>query len=118
MAIFRFFLIAVFLTISIYTAVTISLHGWNLIPEFFGRLTVLDWQGQFNTDFATFLLLSGLWLAWRHEFSLGGIALGLFGGVFGGMLFLSAYLLFQSFKAKNDIPRLLLGDARADRLLK
>jgi hypothetical protein len=79
---------------------------------FFGDMMQMSWPGQFNLDFFTCLLLSGVWLAWRHDFSAAGLALGVV-GVFGGMLFLSAYLLVASFRANGDVKVLLLGARRA-----
>jgi hypothetical protein len=108
----RALLVLIFLAIIIYTSVTTGLHGWNLLPVFFGDMMQMSWPGQFNLDFFTFLLLSGVWLAWRHDFSAAGLALGVV-GVFGGMLFLSAYLLVASFRANGDMRVLLLGARRA-----
>jgi uncharacterized membrane protein YesL len=59
-------------------------------------------------DFTGFLMLSAFWVAWRHHFSAAGLALGLF-AFFGGMLFLSAYLLVTSFRESGDLQTLLLG---------
>jgi hypothetical protein len=87
-------------------------HGWNLLPIFFGDMASLTWPGQFNADFMCFLLLSGLWLAWRHHFSFSGIILGLI-GVFGGIAFLAPYLLIASYQINGDMKKLLLGAARA-----
>lgn len=87
-------------------------HGWNLLPIFFGDIAAMTWPGQFNSDFTSFLLLSGLWLAWRHHFSPGGIILGV-SGVFGGMMVLAPYLLCASFQVRGDVKALLLGVARA-----
>ncbi len=112
MAMFRIFLAAVFVAIASYTIVTGTNHGWNLLPVFFGDMAAMAWPGQFNFDFFTFLLLSGLWLAWRHHFSAAGLALSV-AGVLGGMLFLSAYLLIASIRAKGDIAETMLGRARA-----
>lgn len=111
MVLFRIFLIAVFVTIALYTLIVGINHGWNLVPVFFGDIARMTWPGQFNLDFLTFLLLSGLWLMWRHEFSPVGLALGA-AGVFGGMLFLSAYLLIVSFRARGNIRTILLGEGR------
>ncbi|TKW80442.1 MAG: hypothetical protein DI543_00070 [Bradyrhizobium icense] len=108
MTIFRLFLITAFGVIAVYTAIVISSHGWNLLPVFFGDIGSLNWSGQFNLDFLGFLVMSGLWVAWRHEFSPAGIALGL-AGAFGGMLFMSAYLFVVSIKAGGNIEALLLG---------
>ena len=111
MAQFRMFLAACWLVIVAYTAVTVAHHGWNLLPVFFGEMAAMTWSGQFNVDFMTFLLLSGLWVSWRHEFSTGGMLLGLV-AVFGGMLFLSTYLLILSFRTGDDLQALVFGRRR------
>lgn len=112
MTLFRLFLATCLIVITAYTSVTVANHGLNLLPVFFGDMAAMAWPGQFNLDFFCFLLLSGLWVAWRHQFSAGGLGLGLI-AVFGGMPFLSAYLLIASFKTKGDIKAMLLGEARA-----
>ena len=71
-----------------YTSVTIADHGLNLLPVFFGDMAKMAWPGQFNLDFMTFLMLAGIWVSWRHQFSPAGLALGVI-AVFGGMLFMS-----------------------------
>lgn len=113
MAAFRIFMAVLFVAIATYTAVTISSHGWNLIPVFFGDMAIMAWPGQFNFDFLCFLLLSALWVSWRHNFSVSGLALGAIASV-GGMLFLSAYLFIVAGSAKGDARELLLGKARAN----
>ena len=55
--------------------------------------------------------LSGLWVAWRHGFGGAGVALGLV-ALFGGALFLSAYLLVESYRCGGDVEKLLLGRRR------
>jgi hypothetical protein len=112
MGFFRFLLVAIFVTIAVYTAIVISSHGWNLLPIFLSEIGAMSWSGQFNLDFLSFLLLAGLWLAWRHDFSPAGLVLGLF-GIFGGMMFMSAYLLIASITAGGDMKTLLLGSRRA-----
>jgi hypothetical protein len=57
-------------------------------------------------------MLSGLWLAWRHQFSPAGLALGVL-GFFGGAPVLTAYLFFASLQANGDVKELFLGSARA-----
>jgi hypothetical protein len=109
---FRMFLVAVFVVIAGYTLVVVGNHGLNLLPVFFGDMTRMQWPGQFNLDFMCMLLLSGLWVGWRHQFSVTGVVLGLV-AVFGGALFLSAYLFVESFRTKGDMRKLLLGTARA-----
>ena len=110
----RLFLGVIFLAVAIYTGIVIANHGWNLLPIFFGDMAAMTWPGQFNFDFMGFLLLSGLWVSWRHQFSPSGIALGLL-AVFGGVLFLSLYLLIASYYAEGSVKNLLLGTNRANR---
>ena len=112
MRLFRLFLIACLITIIAYTSMTIANHGMNLLPVFFGDMAAMAWPGQFNLDFFTFLLLSGLWVAWRNHFTPAALALALV-AVLGGMLFLSAYLLFLIARTSGDIRVIMLGDKRA-----
>ncbi len=112
MTAFRILLIVIFLGIAGYTTVTISNHGGDLLPVFFGDMQQMAWPGQFNFDFMCFLILSATWVAWRHAFSAGGLLLGAVAAV-GGALFLSAYLLIASFQVDGDYRKLLLGPSRA-----
>lgn len=112
MAAFRMFVAILFVAIAGYTAVTVSNHGWGLIPVFFGDMADMAWPGQFNFDFMCFLLLSALWVSWRHHFSVAGLALGAVASV-GGMLFLAAYLFIAASAAQGDVKELLLGAKRA-----
>lgn len=109
---FRALLILLFGVIVIYTAVVVSNHGMDLLPTFFGDIAKVEWPGQFNLDFLGFLVLSGVWLAWRHHFSPVGIALGVL-GFFGGLPFLTLYLLIVSFGSNGDVKVMLLGEQRA-----
>jgi hypothetical protein len=101
----------IFVALLIYTTITISNHGWNLVPIFFGDMFDMTWPGQFNFDFFGFLLLSGLWVAWRHQFSAIGLLLSVF-AVFGGMMFLSLYLFIETNRSNGDVRELLLGKSR------
>ncbi len=107
---FRGLLIAMFGVLLVYSAVVIANHGSNLLSIFFGDMAAMTWPGQFNLDFMFMLVLSGLWVAWRHRFSAAGVVLGLV-AVFGGALFLSAYLLVVSLRAKGDMREVLLGES-------
>jgi hypothetical protein len=109
---FRILLIVIFTTIAVYTAIVVANHGMGLLPIFFGDIAKMQWPGQFNLDFFGFLLLSGFWVAWRHQFSPAGLALGVF-AVFSGAPFLSLYLFIASFQVNGDVKQLLLGKARA-----
>jgi hypothetical protein len=55
------------------------------------------------------LMLSALWVSWRHRFSGVGLALGVV-AFFGGMGFLSVYLFVQSFLTKGNVVEILIGD--------
>ena len=108
----RISLVTILVVLSGYTAVVISNHGWNLLEVFFGDMREMAWPGQFNLDFMGFLALSAVWTAWRHHFSPLGLLLGLV-AFFGGMAFLTIYLLITSYTVKGDVKALLLGSQRA-----
>ncbi len=96
-----------------YTAVVVSNHGWGLLAVFFGDIATMGWSGQFNLDFLFMLTLSAIWVAWRHEFSTAGLALGAL-AFFGGAMFLTMYLLIVSWQVQGDMDELLLGRSPAD----
>ena len=115
MWIFRVFLFGIIAVVGVYTAPVLIGHGiLVLLPEFFGEMSQFNWQGQFNLDFFMFLLLSGFWMAWRNQFSLAGVLLGV-GGVLLGAPYLAAYLLYLSFKLEGDVASILLGERAAAR---
>ena len=96
-----------------YTGVVIAGHGLDLFPVFFGDMARLGWAGQFNLDFLCMLALSAWWVAWRHRFSPGGLALALMAFLLG-TLFLGLYLLTESVRGRGDIRALLLGPRGQD----
>ena len=112
MTAFRALLIIMILVVLSYTGIVVTTHGLGFIPVFFGDIKAMGWSGQFNLDFTGLLVLSGLWLAWRHQFSPAGLALGLFVLV-GGTPLLCTYLLWASMKAKENVNVLLIGHERA-----
>jgi len=105
---FRVLLLAMAGSLLIYTGIVIQHHGWGLFSVFFGDMARMAWPGQFNLDFTFMLTLSGLWVAWRHRFSAGGVALGVL-AIFGGASFLSVYLIALSFQTRGDVHEMLLG---------
>ena len=111
MSAFRILLVVMFIVVAGYTAIVAANHGLGLFAIFFSDLATLTWPGQFNLDFLFMLTLAALWLAWRHRFSPLGIVIAIL-GLFGGVFFLSAYLLLASIAAKGDIKTLLLGKIR------
>ena len=106
---FRLLLMAMLIGILIYTAIVGMNHGWNLVPIFFADMVAMNWPGQFNFDFMCFLILSATWVAWRNQFSPAGLGLSVL-ALFGGMLFLSIYLLYLTANA-SDIHEVFRGDA-------
>ena len=112
MVAFRILLLVILVVLAGYTADVIANHGWGLLAVFFGDIGRMEWPGQFNLDFLFMLTLSATWVAWRHEFSPGGLVLAALAW-FGGALFLAVYLLIVSWQARGDARRLLLGDSRA-----
>jgi hypothetical protein len=109
---FRIILAVLWTVMMVYTVITIAHHGLNFFPVYFGDLAGMSWRGQFNIDFSSYLLLSALWVMWRHHFSVGGIALGIIAPI-GGAVFLTTYLMITSFQVKGDMKALLLGERRA-----
>lgn len=109
---FRLFLAAFLIVLSVYTGVVIVRHGPDLLSVFFGDMAAMGWPGQFNLDFTGFLILSALWTAWRRDFQAPGLLLAPL-AFFGGMSFLTIYLLILSFRAGGDMRVILLGPRRA-----
>lgn len=83
MVAFRTLVVLLFTAVLVYTGVVGTTHGWSLLPVFLGDIAAMNWPGQFNLDFACLLILSGLWVAWRHRFSPFGLVLGLLATVGG-----------------------------------
>jgi hypothetical protein len=111
---FRFLLIILCAILVGYTGFVISNHGMGLLHVFFGDMAAMGWPGQFNLDFMFMLTLSALWVAWRHQFSIAGLVLGLL-AFFGGSLFLTTYLCVLSWLTKGDIEQMILGN-RSERI--
>lgn len=89
-----------------YTAAVIAKDGINFVTPFLTGLWAVDWQGQFNFDFLFYLVLSGLWVGWRHGFAGTGLVLALLCGF--GMVYFAPYLLVQVMRAQ-DVRALVLG---------
>ena len=114
MTAFRVLLFALLLMVVIYTIPVLMNHGIApVFSMFFGDIMKVNWAGQFNTDFMGFLILSGIWLAWRHEFSAAGVLLGVSGSLLG-IPFLTVYLLIASFQSNGDVVELFVGASRAN----
>jgi len=103
--------ILVMLTIAIfgYTIPVTMKYGLNILPLFFGEISALNWQGQFNLDFLCFLILSAAWLMWRYRFSGKGIMFGILGLILG-MSFLAPFLLITSYQTNGNMREILMGE--------
>jgi hypothetical protein len=113
MNIFRALLAILLLTVVAYTVPVVAQQGLlSLMPTFFGDIAEMRWPGQFNLDFLGFLTLSAVWAAWRNQFSGKGLALAVV-ALFGGIPFLTTYLLILSFRSHGDVRVMLLGEERA-----
>jgi len=115
MVLFRFLLATLFIIVFVYACLVGANHGWDILPVFLGDIVAMTWPGQFNLDFSSYLILSGIWLSWRHNFSVLGLFLGLTAALCG-ILFLSPYLLVASFQTNGNIDALLIGVKRAGTL--
>lgn len=108
MSAFRLLLIIITVVIVAFTLAAVANEGINLLPHFLGPIFALTWQGQFNVDFTTYLILSGVWMAWRGGFTGASIALGILAPPLG-ILFLAPYLVYLIGKTDGDPKKLLLG---------
>ena len=113
MTAFRTLLVILLTAVVIYTIpVVIDVGLSQLLPTFFGDILAMTWPGQFNFDFFGFLILSATWTAWRNQFSTPGLGLALV-ALFGGIPFLTTYLLYLSYQTKGDIRVMLLGESKS-----
>ena len=103
--IFIALLLAVIVEHTIYTGFT---HGWDFLTPFQDGLFSLTWQGQFYLDFLCYLMLSGLWVAWRGGFTAASIALGVSAGIMGFVVFGALFLIY-TVQSRGNLTAVLLG---------
>ena len=102
-------LITLILSCLIGYALILILDGrFDFITPFLTTIPALTWQGHINLDFLSYLVVAGVWIAWRSGFTPVGIALGVL-SMMSGMLFFAPYLLYQISRSDNDPRKLLLG---------
>ena len=97
------------LGLIIYTLHVGTNEGWSFIKVAIDNTTALNWNGQFGLDFSCYLLLSGIWIMWRNEFSVLSIVLASVAMIIGIIVF-APYLLYLLVKENGDIKRVLLGN--------
>lgn len=95
-------------TILTFTITAVYHDGVNLLPHFIAPIRAMTWQGQFHVDFATYLVLSGVWMAWRGGWTRGSVALGVLTPALG-IMFFAPYLLYLINKTDGEPRALLLG---------
>jgi hypothetical protein len=92
----------------LYTGIAIQREGGNFVAAFVGNILQWGWSGQFNADFACYLLLSGLWIMWRNRFETRSIVLGLVAMVLGIVVF-APYVLYLLMQEQGDLKKVLVG---------
>jgi NADH:ubiquinone oxidoreductase subunit 2 (subunit N) len=112
MILFRVLLAVMVLVLSVYTVITISNEGLTLFESALADVAAMGWSGQFALDFVCYLLLSFVWVAWRHEFSPLGLFLALLASQLG-IIFFASYLIVISIRCDGDMRKVLLGEKRA-----
>ena len=105
---FRLLLSIITVGMAAYTLAVIAQDGINLLPHFLSPIFALTWQGQFNADFSIYLLLAGLWIAWRGGFTGGSIALAVVSACLG-ILLLAPYLIVLINRTGGNAEHLLMG---------
>jgi magnesium-transporting ATPase (P-type) len=108
LTIFKTLLILQTITVLVYTLFTFRNEGVNLFQVFFYNITAVNWNGQFNIDFLSYLMLSASWIMWRNKFSSNSIFLGISAMVIGIIIF-APYIVYLLKKEKGDFKKVLIG---------
>lgn len=93
----------------VYTFFAFQNEGANLFQVFITSITSLTWNGQFNLDFSCYLMLSGLWIMWRKNFTASSVLFGLAAMILGIIVF-APYILYLLSKENGDLKKVLVGD--------
>jgi len=91
MRILLFLMLAI---LGVFTFNAWNAEGFMVIETALKNIQGGGWNAQFNFDFLCYLILSGIWIAWRHQFRWKGLLLGILAMV-GGMLFFAPYLWWE-----------------------
>lgn len=97
------------ITVGLLTVIAFKNEGTNLFSIFIANIQAMNWNGQFNLDFSSYLILSGLWIAWRSKFSTSSIIFAILSAILGIIVF-APYLLYLLKKENGDLKKLLIGD--------
>lgn len=96
------------LLVLTYTLYVGSKEGWIFLQVATTNLASLTWNGQFTIDFSSYLLFSGLWIAWRGKFSLTSILLGIVASILGFIVF-APYFIWLLYKENGELLKVLTG---------
>lgn len=96
------------IAVLVYTIVAFKNEGNQIFGIFLANLQSLTWNGQFNLDFSCYLLLSGLWIMWRNNFSTNAVVIAIAAMVVGIMVF-APYVLYLLVNTKGDLKKVLIG---------
>jgi len=96
------------LGLLIYTVIAIQNDGIDFLGRAQSFIISRNWVGQFTLDFACYLILSALWIAWRGKFSIKSIVLSIFASIFG-IIFFAPYLLYLITVEKGNLKKVLIG---------
>ena len=97
------------LALVIYTVYAVKNESWGLIQVFTENIYSLNWNGQFNLDFSSYLTLSGLWIMWRNQWSLSSIIIAIIAMIIGIMAF-APYLFYLLTVERGDLKKVLVGN--------
>lgn len=98
----------VWLIVLGFTVSAIGTQGLVMVTDVFaGDVAALNWRSQFNVDLIGHMLLAGLWVAWRHKFSVLGMVLGLL--CINGVLFTALYVLVLTFVHRGNLNHVVMG---------
>jgi len=104
----RLVLICMTVLIVVFTVTAVAQGGFDLITPFLAPIIAMTWPGQFHVDFLCYLVLSGIWMAWRQGFSNSGIALGVLAPPLG-ILFFAPYLIYLIHTTERDALKMIMG---------
>lgn len=108
MSVLKIFSISLLVILATYTVFVVSNQGFDFLTGFIGDIFSVTWRGQINIDFSAYLMLSALWVAWRHQFSVFGLGIAVV-VMIGGMLLFAPYLIYEIARSKGEMSVLLMG---------
>lgn len=103
-----FLLLVQTIALLTYTALAIESEGANFAQVFISNISSFTWNGQFNLDFACYLMLSAIWIIWRGNNSTTSI-LSAIAAMVLGIVFFAPYLILLTIQAKGNIKTVLIG---------